>query len=119
MSPKKTETTQSCKMYPSITPITNSPLNTIAQDQPSKTTTPEEEGQTGPQTTEKNPKDISISKTQDSENKDEKLESTESTQCSKNGEIVHENPVETSIKDCVKNSIGNEEILAKSEAPTG
>ena len=122
LSPKKTEPTQSCKMYLSITPVTNSPLNTINQDQLLKTTTPED-GQTEPQTTAKNP--ISLNKTQD-ENKDEKLESAEDAQCSKNGETVEENLVETSVRDTPKNSIGNdekivhtnEEVLVKSEAQT-
>jgi TolA-binding protein len=131
LSPAKTETTQS-PISPTITPVINSPLNTITQDQSSKTTTTPEEERTEAQTIQNNPEDINIciNKTQNNENKEEKQDIVQDIQSSESGETglkIDENSVEKSGKDSGQSHVENgekiadtpEEIVAKGEMPTG
>ena len=133
LSPTKTDAAPSSMVSPSLTPLNNSPLNTIiTQDQSSNaTTTPEVKVEEQTKSIEEKYADTNtcINKTHDTGNKEDL---TEDTQCSENGKIVSKvdkNSLDTSVKDSAQNCIENnssektvdatEGNFEKSELPTG
>ncbi|CAB4040263.1 serine threonine- phosphatase 4 regulatory subunit 2-A-like, partial [Paramuricea clavata] len=133
LSPTKTNTESQ-----NLTPLNNSPLNTITQDQSAITATTAEvtsEEKTESQAIEQNSVDsnTSINITQGNESEQEQSHvARDIVQCSDNGENVlkvDENSEHTSATDNVQNckengttdndAIEKEEIVTKSETPTG